>query len=166
MAILSCFHCTTELEVPLPDEGGPPFGTPIRCPECGLSSVIDPPVEERDLATGAQGELPQEQVPYEQEVVPMTYAERMMAEQLDAVDLREYEMKLLEEEQGGNRPGFLMRLINGIGEMQRSLIGMTSAILVILLFAGMCVMSFVGGWLFGDELFFFFSKVFELVTGR
>ena len=94
----------------------------------------------------------------------MSYAERMLAEQLAAAEVREYEMQFAEEQQV-QEPGFFRGLTHSVSGTTQSVIGLTSAILMVLLFLAMCVISFVGGWLFGDELFFFLGNLFEIATG-
>ena len=102
MVVVGCYYCQTGLEIPLPEEGGPDYGSPIRCADCGKSFVMDPPAEEDPQPIANQSDETQEPVPYEQSGEPrvvMSYAERMMAEQLEAEDQREYEAALLVEEQ-------------------------------------------------------------------
>ena len=167
MAIIGCFYCQTELDIPSPDEGGPDFGTSIRCAECKQEFVIVAPALE-----GAPERIEQTVQPYAQEEeygqepqpqVYMSYAERMLAEQIEAAEVREYEEQFSEEQTRGQ--GFLARLTFGLQGPMRSLAGFTTAILVMSMFLAMCVISFIGGWLVGDELVFFLGKLFQIVTG-
>ena len=166
MANIGCFYCQTELDIPSPDEGGPEFGTPIRCAECKQEFVIEPPALEGAPERIEQAVQPYAEEEYGQEPQPqvyMSYAERMLAEQIEATEVREYEEQFIEEQTKG--PGFFARFMYGLTGNMRALVRFTTAIMVMALFLVMCVISFIGGWLVGDEFFSFLAKVFQIVTG-
>lgn len=148
-----CPHCRVRLNVPGPDEGGPGSGASIECVECfnEFPFIVD---DEQSIPTVAQ----QPVQPPPRPAVP-TYAERMMAEQL--AEQQRYEAEVRAREQYDSRMGFAYGVKQGVLGMVKTLVELTSALVVLFFFVGICVFSFVGGWLVGDELFFFLSKILQ-----
>ena len=138
MALIPCHFCQAQLEIPLPEEGGPPFGAHLQCLECGevftLSEQQSQPGE-RPPSGGLQ---------------PASYSDAMLAEQLRAEQelQRQYEATIGAE----NRPGFAERarvwLLGAIDSVAR----VTSGALVFFVLVALLVMIFVAGFLVGGDV--------------
>ena len=137
MALIPCHFCQAQLEILLPEEGGPPFGAHLQCPECGEVFTLSeerPQLGERPVAGGLQ---------------PASYSDAMLAEQLQAEQerQRQYEALIGAEKS----PGFVERTRRGLLSAIGSAARVTSGALMVFVILALLTMIFVVGFLVGGD---------------
>ena len=142
MALIPCHFCQVQLEIPLPEEGGPPFGTPLQCSECGEAFTL--------------GEQPAsgEQPPVSGLQLAASYSDAMLTEQLQAEQERQlrYDERLVPMDGVESKPNLGERIKQGLFGMIGSLARVTSGFLVFLALIALLIMIFIIGWLVGDDV--------------
>ncbi len=143
-----CPNCNASLSIPTPEESGLEVIGSVECDRCYQVFAIEP--------------APRRNAPAPADVP--SYTDKMLAEQL--VEQQHYDQQMrarfgASEREFIQRSGFIYGIKMGVAGVFKTLIELTSAIAVLFFFIGICAVSFVGGWLVGDELFFFLSKILK-----